>query len=128
MGGAVELGFGLALPGDSAFAVDDVHGGHGDVRTIHGDAPSGHGFELGIAEQRKGQTGAFAVSSGGCRFVRADGDEGDLLPLEFGVEALQLTQLSLAVGSPVAAIEDQDHRSMSRDCFLQGVDRAVVSR
>ncbi len=68
--------------------------------------------ELGVAED--GEAQAELVREGGALVCRIgdDRDDGRLGSGEAVQLLLQLTELLAAVGSPIAAVEDREHRAL----------------
>ncbi len=66
-------------------------------------------FTVWIGEDRKGVTGFGCEIARDVRRINADGYGPDASAFEVGKEFLDASQLEVAVGSPIAAIENEEH-------------------
>src|SRR6185369_3981077 len=69
--------------------------------------------EIDVAEHGKGQTVSAGIALGKFCAVRHDGDRKRSQPLDFTVDFRQRTQIELAIRTPVAPVNADNHRSGS---------------
>ena len=104
--------FGEVFPADGAGAVEEELGGTGDVGGFRAgsfmqEIVAANDFRVWIGEKRKGVAllGAEMFGNGGR--VHTDSHGADALGGELGELVLDASQLEVAEGSPVAAVEDE---------------------
>lgn len=100
------------LPVDRPVLPDDEGGWHGDLAPLHCHTIGRDHGQLRIRQQRDWDLLLFQELSRILLFVGADGDDADPPLLQVARDFRQLSELLAAEWSPVAAIKDDDRRTV----------------
>lgn len=112
--GAHFVAFRQVEPEDFAVRVEQKFRGAGDVRAAETagvqQVIAANDFGFGVGKKWEGVALFFAMLAGDIHGVHADGDNAHAAGGKFVQILLKTPQLGVAVGSPIAAVKDEEKR------------------